>query len=58
MAAVRSFMDRMTSLDRSVPRWPDALRPPPAPRRQPPLLSTDEVAGLLAAPLQRLPQLR
>jgi integrase/recombinase XerD len=35
-----------------VPELADALRPPPAPRRQPRLLSTDEVAGLLAAPLQ------
>jgi integrase/recombinase XerD len=53
MAAVRSFLESHdVAGSESVPELADALRPPPAPRRQPRLLSTDEVAGLLAAPLQ------
>lgn len=53
MAAVRSFLEsHHVAGSESVPELADALRSPPAPRRQPRLLSTDEVAGLLAAPLQ------
>src|SRR4030065_21031 len=53
MAAVRSFLEsHNVAGSESVPELADALRPPPAPRRQPRLLSTDEVAGLLAAPPQ------
>jgi integrase/recombinase XerD len=53
MAAVRSFLESHdVAGSESVPELADALRPPPAPRRQPRLLSVDEVAGLLAAPLR------
>ena len=53
MAAVRSFLEsHNVAGSESVPELADALRPPPAPRRQPRLLSIEEVNGLLAAPLR------
>jgi integrase/recombinase XerD len=53
MAAVRSFLESHdVAGSESVPELADALRPPPAPRRQPRLLSPEEIAVLLAAPLQ------
>jgi integrase/recombinase XerD len=53
MAAVRSFLEsHNVAGSESVPELADALRPPPAPRRQPRLLSMDEVNALLAAPLR------
>ena len=53
MAAVRSFLEsHAVAGSDSVPELADALRPPPAPRRQPRLLSTQEVDQLLAAPLR------
>jgi integrase/recombinase XerD len=53
MAAVRSFLEaHAASGADSVPELTDALRPPPAPRRQPRLLTTHEVDQLLAAPLR------
>jgi integrase/recombinase XerD len=53
MAAVRSFLEsHAVAGPDSVPELADALRPPPAPRRQPRLLSTQEVDQLLAAPLR------
>lgn len=53
MAAVRSFLESHdVAGSESVPELADALRPPPAPRRQPRLLSLEEVAVLLAAPLR------
>lgn len=51
MAAVRSFLEsHAVAGSDSVPELADALRPPPAPRRQPRLLTTQEVDQLLAAP--------
>ncbi len=53
MAAVRSFLESHdVAGSESVPELADALRPPPAPRRQPRLLSLEEVSVLLAAPLR------
>ena len=53
MAAVRSFLESQTATgSEAVPELADALRPPPAPRRQPRLLTTHEVDELLAAPLR------
>ncbi len=53
MAAVRSFLEsHNVAGSETVPELADALRPPPAPRRQPRLLSLDEVSMLLAAPLR------
>lgn len=53
MAAVRSFLESYSvSGSESVHDLAEALRPPPAPRRQPRLLSTVEVDQLLAAPLR------
>ena len=53
MAAVRSFLESHDIAgSETVPELADALRPPPAPRRQPRLLSLDEVSMLLAAPLR------
>lgn len=53
MAAVRSFLEsHAVSGSDAVPELADALRPPPAPRRQPRLLSPQEVEQLLAAPLR------
>lgn len=51
MAAVRSFLEsHAVAGSDAVPELADALRPPPAPRRQPRLLTTQEVDQLLAAP--------
>jgi len=51
MAAVRSFLEsHAVAGSDSVPELADALRPPPAPRRQPRLLTPQEVDQLLAAP--------
>ena len=51
MAAVRSFLEsHAVAGSDSGPELADALRPPPAPRRQPRLLTTQEVDQLLAAP--------
>lgn len=53
MAAVRSFLESHSIAgSESVPELAETLRPPPAPRRQPRLLSMEEVNGLLAAPLR------
>lgn len=53
MAAVRSFLESNAFAGSdAVPGLTDALRPPPAPRRQPRLLTPHEVDELLAAPLR------
>jgi len=53
MAAVRCFLEsHNVAGSASVPELAEALHPPPAPRRQPRLLSIEEVNGLLAAPLR------
>lgn len=52
MAAVRSFLESNAFAgSEAVPELTDALRPPPAPRSQPRLLTPHEVDELLAAPL-------
>lgn len=53
MAAVRCFLEsHHVAGSASVPELAEALHPPPATRRQPRLLSIEEVNGLLAAPLR------